>query len=154
MAECGASDHVLERPPEESPGSETVTVMCERCGVGSTMRFQVEDGKRILADVTMFPARGMVTMSTEMKLFFMANWEQACSDLENDGYVVVRGTPQIPPAPEAPKTGWAAVPLAGKIGIGVVVAAIIGIVAPIAIAVIGGLLLIGAVIWGLMSMLG
>jgi hypothetical protein len=117
MPECETLEHQWGLPPVESPGSQIVTMECERCGIGYTMQFRGMAGTRILADLKMFPAQGMHAMSAEMKTFFMRNWEQACKDLENAGHTVVRGTLEISGEVVVRRSGWDAIPLAGKIAI-------------------------------------
>jgi hypothetical protein len=129
MAECAVPEHVWSRPSEELPGSQTVTMKCERCGVGHTMRFSGLEGAQILAENKILPALGASTVRAEMKTFFMASWEQACKDLENNGHSVVRGTPEIPGEAGVGPTGWASIPMVGRIAIIVCTLTIVAVLA-------------------------
>lgn len=43
------------------------------------------------------PAHQTSTVTRDMIRFFILSWESTCQEIEQDGNVVVRGTPEIPP---------------------------------------------------------
>jgi hypothetical protein len=96
--ECGAADHDLTGSTGGSPAHQTSTVACQKCGVGHTIELRYLTSRSISVDLRIFPARGSSTVTRDMIRFFILSWESTCQEIEQDGNVVVRGTPEIPPA--------------------------------------------------------
>jgi hypothetical protein len=75
---------------------QTATLTCRTCGVGHTIEIRYLAPGKIGVDLNIFPARGLRTVSRDMIRFFVLSWESTCREIEGDGNVVVRGTPEIP----------------------------------------------------------
>jgi len=66
--------------------------------VGQTIDIRHLAPQKIQVDLKIFPAHGSRTVSRDMIRFFVLSWETTCQEIEGDGNVVIRGTPEIPPA--------------------------------------------------------
>jgi hypothetical protein len=96
--ECGAADHDLEGSSGGTSVHQTATMACRKCGVGQAVDIRYLGNRRVGVDLKIFPARGSTTVSRPMVRFFMLSYESTCQEIAGDGNVVVRGTPEIPPA--------------------------------------------------------
>jgi len=97
-SECGAADHDLDGSSGGSQRHQTATLACQKCGVGQTIDIRHLAPQKIQVDLKIFPAHGSRTVSRDMIRFFVLSWETTCQEIEGDGNVVIRGTPEIPPA--------------------------------------------------------
>ena len=96
--ECGAADHDLQGTSSGTAMRQTATLACRMCGVGHTIDITYLEPQKIQVDLKVFPATGSRTVSRDMIRFFMMSWASTCQEIEGDGNVVVRGTPEVPPA--------------------------------------------------------
>jgi hypothetical protein len=94
-SECGPPDHSWADSTDGTSLHQIATMKCRRCGVGHAIELRAVGTRTVQVDMKMFPARGSHTVSPDMMLFFMASWGETCQEIEEDGYTVVRGAPEI-----------------------------------------------------------